>query len=195
MLGLTKTSGSLAVGLASAVFATVVVTAATPRKPAAPIASAKVDVCHWSEEDGSWKKLSIGEPALAAHLRNHDDAVPGGVTAGTSTQLDEECQAPSRLLTCPCWNQYTHASLAAALNAETNSNPMCSINDPGATAAFDLNDPIPNALAENGTSTDCLLRLTGSDTGLMQLTQEQANACNAELAAVIPHLLWCAPHK
>lgn len=33
----------------------------------------KVEVCHYSEEDGSWHKISISEAALAAHL-DHGDA-------------------------------------------------------------------------------------------------------------------------
>lgn len=189
-MGLTRTSGSLALGL-SAVVLTVVVTAAAPP----PQKAEKVNVCHWSEDEGSWNKLSIGAPALAAHLRNHDDAVPGGTTSQTSTQLDDDCQAAAALLTCPCWNTYTQATLAAALNAETVTNSDCRINDPGLTKADDADDLAPLALAENGTSTDCQLRLTGSDTGLMQLSQEVANTCVAELASVIPLVEWCAPHS
>jgi hypothetical protein len=60
----------------------------------------KVEVCHFQEETGTWKRLSIGAPALRAHLRNHDDALPGGVTVQSDTPLDADCAvvpAP-----CPC---------------------------------------------------------------------------------------------
>lgn len=52
----------------------------------------KVAVCHFSEEEGTWLLKQLPEPAAQAHLRNHDDASPGGVTAITGTQLDANCQ-------------------------------------------------------------------------------------------------------
>jgi hypothetical protein len=52
----------------------------------------KVDVCHFDEETGAWKKLSIAGPASSAHLAHHDDAVPGGTTSVTGTQLGADCQ-------------------------------------------------------------------------------------------------------
>ena len=100
------------------------------------------------------------------------------------------------LLTCPCWNSYSQETLAAALNAESVDSPTCSINNPGGTRARDLADGLPSILAENGTSTDCRLGLSSADTGLVVVSQLEADACNAELASVIPLINWCpAPPK
>src|SRR5262249_46202879 len=55
---------------------------------------AKVDICHFDKEAGIWKKISIGEPAVAPHLANHDDAAPGGTTSKTGRALDADCQLP-----------------------------------------------------------------------------------------------------
>ena len=53
---------------------------------------AKVDICHFQEDEGTWTKISVGGNAPAAHLANHDDAVPGGITSTTGTHLDADCQ-------------------------------------------------------------------------------------------------------
>ena len=53
----------------------------------------KTDVCHFQPENGTWKKLSVGGNAPAAHLKNHDDTLPGGVTTQTGTQLNGNCEA------------------------------------------------------------------------------------------------------
>jgi hypothetical protein len=53
-------------------------------------AEAQVDLCHYSEEEAIWVLITISENAVPAHLRNHDDAYPGGVTPSGVT-LDENC--------------------------------------------------------------------------------------------------------
>lgn len=53
----------------------------------------KVDICHFDEEEGAWVAISISENGAAAHMRNHDDAAPGGATVVSGTQLDAACQA------------------------------------------------------------------------------------------------------
>lgn len=60
----------------------------------------KVDICHFQEEEGTWKKISVGGDAFTLHLANHDDAVPGGTTSTTDTQLDAECQPVVVDLSC-----------------------------------------------------------------------------------------------
>ena len=52
----------------------------------------KVSICHFSEDDNTWHLISIAEPAVDAHLRNHNDALVGGITSKTATQLDANCQ-------------------------------------------------------------------------------------------------------
>ena len=53
----------------------------------------KVSICHFDEEEAAWLAISISEQGAAAHMRNHDDALPGATTAITGTPLDEACAA------------------------------------------------------------------------------------------------------
>jgi len=53
----------------------------------------KVSICHFDEEEGAWLAISISENAAEAHLRNHDDGVPGATTVQSGTQLDADCVA------------------------------------------------------------------------------------------------------
>lgn len=53
----------------------------------------KVAICHFQEEAGTWKLMNLPEKPASRHLEKHDDAVPGGVTTLTGTQLDETCAA------------------------------------------------------------------------------------------------------
>lgn len=50
-----------------------------------------VDICHELEPAGEWKRMTIAEPAVATHLRAHDDALTGGTTSKSGTQLDHDC--------------------------------------------------------------------------------------------------------
>ena len=68
---------------------TLILTASTTG--AALAGGGKTNVCHFQELEGDWKLISIGNPAVAAHLKNHDDALPGGVTSQTLTQLSDQC--------------------------------------------------------------------------------------------------------
>jgi hypothetical protein len=52
----------------------------------------KVAICHFQEDLGTWRAISVGEYASTAHIVQHDDASPGGVTSKTGTQLDANCQ-------------------------------------------------------------------------------------------------------
>lgn len=60
----------------------------------------KVDLCHFDETAGRWVMISVAEPAVRAHLTNHDDAKPGGTTSVTHTMLDENCEP----VLCPCYD-------------------------------------------------------------------------------------------
>jgi hypothetical protein len=51
----------------------------------------KVDICHFDEEFGVWELINISGNAIPAHFANHDDAFPGGTTAKSGTELDENC--------------------------------------------------------------------------------------------------------
>jgi hypothetical protein len=63
-------------------------------------AKENVEICHFQPGKGSWKLLSVGQSAVDAHLRNHDDALPGGTTSQTGTRLNADCVEVT--VTCPC---------------------------------------------------------------------------------------------
>lgn len=66
--------------------------------PAPSFAQAEgVDICH-NIDEFSWKLLTFPVPAATKHSENHDDALPGGLTAQTQVRLDDMC----RPLLCPC---------------------------------------------------------------------------------------------
>ena len=52
----------------------------------------KVGICHYQEDQGTWKLITVGEPAAMSHTAKHDDAVPGGETSITGTTLDYNCE-------------------------------------------------------------------------------------------------------
>ena len=56
------------------------------------LAADKVAVCHYQPDNAAWKLISVGGTASDAHLQNHDDALPGGVTGITGTALDANCE-------------------------------------------------------------------------------------------------------
>jgi hypothetical protein len=83
-----------------------------------------VDICHFQEETDSWKLLSLPQPVVAAHLENHDDALPGGTTSQTGTLLDANCQPMTAM--CPCFD----ASLIVETFAEVQmpvANTFCQL--------------------------------------------------------------------
>ena len=59
-----------------------------------------VNICHFQEENDSWKLLSLPQPSSVAHLEHHDDAIASGFTAQTGTALDADCVEITA--TCPC---------------------------------------------------------------------------------------------
>jgi hypothetical protein len=73
----------------------------------------KVEICHFDQDYGVWKLISISNKAVNQHLTKHDDGLPGGKTLGTETPLDEACTLQA--LTCPCWSGMTVEELAAAI--------------------------------------------------------------------------------
>lgn len=72
-----------------AVLALLLVGASTP-VAAAP--AGKTDICHFDGVTGTWIRISVSAHAVVAHLTHHNDALPGGPTTITGTQLDQNCQ-------------------------------------------------------------------------------------------------------
>jgi len=65
-------------------------------------AKGKTDICHFDKDSGTWKLIAVGNPAVAAHFRNHDDGYPGGTTEQSGTELDENCEPASQpAFVCP----------------------------------------------------------------------------------------------
>lgn len=52
----------------------------------------KIAICHWQPDNFAWKLIEVGKAAVAGHFANHDDAFPGGTTAQSGIQLDENCE-------------------------------------------------------------------------------------------------------
>jgi hypothetical protein len=52
----------------------------------------KIAICHYQQDIGTWTLVKLSLEATLEHLDKHDDAVPGGVTAITKTQLDSNCK-------------------------------------------------------------------------------------------------------
>lgn len=55
------------------------------------VGRSRVELCHYQPDEGVWKKVSVGGNAAPMHLQNHDDALPGGITSDTGTQLSDDC--------------------------------------------------------------------------------------------------------
>lgn len=53
----------------------------------------KVSICHFDEDEAAWVAITISEHGAAAHMRNHDDGLPGATTAVSGTPLDANCVA------------------------------------------------------------------------------------------------------
>lgn len=153
----------------------------------------KVEICHRTDV-GAFDLLKVSGNALAAHLA-HGDSAPGGAVPGSTTDVfDANCVAAAApLLACPCWNDYSSAGLAAALNAEEPSEPICSVQVLGA-AALD-NDGVPMMSAQNlpdSSGKRCTLRLTGVPLrSQLFLGAEVAAGCVAEAAVIVPQVTWC----
>jgi len=83
-----------------------------------------VAICHYQPENEAWRLISINENALERHLANHDNAVPGGVTAKTRTRLDEAC-SPLRELACPCWAEEALRQAIADVKEQGGQKGVC----------------------------------------------------------------------
>jgi hypothetical protein len=59
---------------------------------AATAATGKAHICHWQPDNAAWKLIRVGAASVAGHFANHDDAYPGGTTALSGTDLDENCE-------------------------------------------------------------------------------------------------------
>jgi hypothetical protein len=63
---------------------------------------ARVAVCHYDADAGTFHLITIAAPALPAHLR-HGDGLPGGAVPGPEGYVfDEACQPIAAAATCPC---------------------------------------------------------------------------------------------
>ena len=62
----------------------------------------KVAVCHYDDETDSYELLSVGAPALSAHLERHPDGVPGGEVpeAEVPSAFGDDCAVVPLKFTC-----------------------------------------------------------------------------------------------
>ena len=78
-----RTLGTMVAGLTLLLVGVSTSTAAQPSKAA---------ICHFEEGEGAWEKICIDGKAPAAHIANHDDAIPGTATSKTGTLLSASCE-------------------------------------------------------------------------------------------------------
>lgn len=148
-----------------------------------------VQMCHVTG-DGGVHMISINGNAEPAH-RAHGDARPGEVVPGNDTLVfDADCQAVQRqapvpLLSCPCWNTYTQASLLSLVTGVVgtpsclrSSNYVSLSPDQGVTRLYVT------------TSGWCQLK-TGAQNLFLGLNAAGATACMAEANAVASSISWC----
>jgi hypothetical protein len=64
----------------------------TTASGAAPGPDVKTPICHYQKDLGTWKVTMLSPESLAAHLAKHNDALPGGISALSDTQLDMNCK-------------------------------------------------------------------------------------------------------
>ena len=77
-----------------AVLAPLSAASANPAKPG------KVDICHYDEELGTYKKLTISEKAVPAHLANHPDGFVGDAVPGMrGYAFGPDCTPVSQVVT------------------------------------------------------------------------------------------------
>jgi hypothetical protein len=140
----------------------------------------KVDICHFAEETGTWKLISVGAPATRAHLENHNDAIPGGTTSKTGTALDAECKE----VTCPC--DYSAENLLRL--GITGVADGCIVTDTGAVLGTDClfgppgptgcSGPLINVQA---TARSCSIRADPIFSDILDLTAAELQACRDDV--------------
>ena len=160
----------------------------------------KVDICHFQEENDSWKLLSLPQSSAAAHLEHHDDAIPGGTTAQSGTDLDAECVKVA--VTCPCGNA---SNIVSSYNMLEFDGPQI-INtgiEPDVVFynASDSLDSIPHhpllvlnantSFGNDPSTTLCIYRMT-NEIGTLVLNEfhlnislEQVESCREDIIAII----------
>jgi len=109
--------------------------------PGPPRSPSKVLLCHYDEEEGVWKKISISEKALPHHLEQHKmDALPGG------TILTSDCEAQLQPTITPSFEPSQSGkpsfmpsespSVSAKPSSQPSENPSIS-NWPTGTPSFE----------------------------------------------------------
>lgn len=97
----------------------------------------KVAVCH-SDDDGTFRLIEVGAPALPAHIR-HGDGAPGGAVPGRpGFVFDEACApVPAALFTC---------TTEAGVDAEGRNTLIVTVlvTDPAALPLNGLDAPASN---------------------------------------------------
>ena len=149
-----------------------------------------VQMCH-TTGSGTIHMISVNASAEPAH-RAHGDGRPGEAIPGNETFLfDADCQPVQRQvgpppLACPCWSNYTQASLVSLLTGVPGTH-MCT-----RTSAFVSVTPDQGLTTKLYVTTSgfCQLRVN-SQNFILGLGAADANACMAEANAVYSSISWC----
>lgn len=140
----------------------------------------RVDICHFQRAKGSWKLKSQGQRAAATHLENHDDALPGGTTSQTGTDLNANCD---EVVPCPCEGLTLMGSTwddswdtAACLRIDSDLLLTDARILPGAELLA----------ARSGRSAECFLQLIGSEVaiGFRDISEAEVAACEDSLRQI-----------
>jgi len=170
--------------------------------------AAKSPVCHFQEDAGTWRLTLLPSKAASSHLAKHDDAVPGGTTAMTSTVLDEACQPV--VASCPCFKTDSLVALfdpgepfrplAAGYGGSGGffhdlcgtqgaGDPFCDGKYAGESWLAEVyyrydstsDTSVPNCYVRNWTTSTTVINI--------DISQAQYNACMAEVGGARPFLL------
>lgn len=105
------------------------------------------------------------------------------------------------LLTCPCWDEHSLASLVAALENGAGYPSKTCTSGPGAGQANISAQTVPynvNTVASIYTTVDpnplnaCCAYIDGSPQGCVPyLSNEVVQQCGAEIVAAMPYVSWC----
>jgi hypothetical protein len=144
----------------------------------------KTAICHFDETAGRWTLISAPASALQAHLRQHDDALPGGTTPG-GVVLGAGCER----VACPC---YDSDAVVAAFQPGPPTRPLTWGFSPISAFIHDLDPSYGPWLVESlenyvgGTYTwSCVKTLmgTGTTTPPTTITQAEHKACVGVIGA------------
>lgn len=171
-----------------------------------------ITICHYDSSVGSWNPTTVGRILALIYLWFYDDALPGGTTSSTNTELDANCEPVEEdeavQLQCPCWDDYTDVELVEAIDEYDPVESYCYVGlyEGVETAVFDYDNSrswYVQVYDETLSASNCFARFSDTDEreldmssvdddGNALFTQDDALACEMELEEyIIPAAALC----